>query len=57
MDVVGPIVHRVVRHVDDGIASRGALRQQVGDARHGIRAAVHDAVEVDQQEEAHGAES
>ena len=51
--VVGPVVHRVVRDVDDVVAARGAIRQHGGHARDRVRAAVDDAVEVDQEEEAH----
>ena len=53
-DVVGAVVHRVVRDVDDVVARRRAPREDGGDARDGIVAAVHDAVEVDEEEESHG---
>ena len=51
--VVGPVVHRVVRDVDDVVATGRAIGQDRGDARHGVRAAIDDAVEIDQQQEAH----
>ena len=52
--VVGPVVHRVVGHVDDVVAAGRAIGKDRGDARDGIGAAIDDAVEVDEQEEAHG---
>ncbi len=52
--VVGPVVHRVVGHVDDVVATGRAIGKDRGDARHRIGAAVDDAVEIDEQEEAHG---
>ena len=51
--VVGPVVHRVVGHVDDVVARGRAIGQDRGDARHRLRAAIDDAVEIDEQEEAH----
>ena len=53
-DVVGAVVHRVVRDVHDVVAGRGTPGEDLGDARNGIGAAVHDAVEVDQEEQGHG---
>jgi hypothetical protein len=43
---------RVVGHVDHPIAGLGAGAQDGGDAGHGHPTAVHDAVEVDQQQHA-----
>ena len=51
--VVGPVVHRVVGHVDDVVATGRAIGKDRGDARHRLRAAVDDAIEVDEEEEAH----
>jgi len=47
-------VHRIVRDVYDVIAARGPIGQDGSDARNGFDTAVDDAIEVDQQEEAHG---
>ena len=52
--VVGPVVHRVVGDVDDVVAARRPIGQHRGDARHRVGAAIDDAIEVDQEEEAHG---
>ena len=52
--VVGPVVHRVVGHVDDVVATDRAIGKDRGDARDRVGAAVDDAVEIDEQEEAHG---
>ena len=51
-DVVGPEVHRVVRHVHHGVAAGGAIGQGRGHAGHGRRAAIDDAVEVDEEQHA-----
>jgi hypothetical protein len=50
-DVFRPVPHRVVRHVDDVVAPADAVRQDGGDARHRVRAAIDDAVEVDEQQQ------
>ena len=52
--VVGPVVHRVVGDVDDVVATGRAIGKDRGDARDRIGAAVDDAIEIDEQEEAHG---
>ena len=52
--VVGPVVHRVVGHVHDVVATDRAIGKDRGDARDGVGAAVHDAIEIDEEEEAHG---
>ena len=48
--VLGPVMHRVVGHVDDVVATCRAIGEHRGDARNGVSAAVHDAIEVDQEE-------
>jgi hypothetical protein len=55
-DVVGSIVHRVVGHVDHVVTAGGAVGQDGGHTGNGIRAAIDDAVEVDEQEESHVAD-
>ena len=52
--VVGAVVHRVVRHVDDVVAGRCARGEDGRHAGHRIRAAVDDPVEIDQEEQGHG---
>ena len=52
-DVVGPIVHRVVRHVDDVVAPGRAVRQDFRDAGYWLLAAIDDAVEIDEQQQTH----
>ena len=49
VDVVDPVVHRVVRDVHDVVAGLDARREDRGHARHRFRAAVDDAVEIDEQ--------
>ena len=51
--VVGPVVHRVVRDVDHVVAGSSPGGEDLGHAWDGLGAAVHHAVEVDEQEEAH----
>ena len=51
--VVGPVMHRVVRHVDDVIAPRRAIGEDGGDACNGVGPAVDDTIEIDEQEKAH----
>ncbi len=51
--VVGAVVHRVVRHVDDVVAEGRSRREDRGHARNGIGASIDDTVEVDEQEEHH----
>ena len=51
--VVGAVVHRVVRDVDDVVAAGRPVGEDRGDARDGLGAAIDDAVEVDQEEQAH----
>ena len=48
--VVGVVVHRVVRDVDDVVARRPARRERLRDPRHRLRRAVHDAIEIDEEE-------
>ena len=50
IDVVRPVVHRVVRDVDDVVAQRGARGEHRRDPGHRRRAAVDHAVEVDQKQ-------
>ena len=47
--VVGPVVHGVVRHVDHRVPGRGASGQDRRDSGNRRRAAVDDAVEVDEE--------
>ena len=54
--VVGAVVHRVVGHVHDVIAAGGTVGEDRGHAGHGVGAAIHDAVEVDEEEQAHAAD-
>ena len=54
--VVGAVVHRVVRDVDDVVAAGGPVGEDGGHARHGVGAAIDDAVEVDEEEQAHAAD-
>jgi hypothetical protein len=52
-DVVGAVVHRVVRHVDDVVPGRGARGEHSRDAGDGIRPAIDDPVEVHEEEQGH----
>ena len=52
-DVVGPVVHRVVGHVDDVVAEGCPRRQHSRDPGYRRAAAIDDAVEVDQEEHRH----
>ena len=51
--VVGPVVHRVVRDVHDVVALGSPIGEDRSDTRDGFGAAIHDAVEVDEQQQAH----
>jgi hypothetical protein len=46
-------VHRIVGHVHDVVATGRPIGQDGSDTGHGLRAAVDDTVEIDQQEQAH----
>ena len=54
--VVGPVVHRVVGDVDDVVAAGGPVGQDCRHAGHGVRAAIDDAVEVDEEQQTHAAD-
>ena len=50
LHVVLAVADGVVRHVDDHVAARGAVGEQLGHAGHGSPATVDDAVEIDEKE-------
>src|SRR5260221_11264392 len=51
--VVGAVMHRVVGDVDHVVAAAGPIGKHGGDTRDRLVAAIDDAIEVDQQKEAH----
>jgi hypothetical protein len=48
--VIGAVVHRVVRDVDDVVALGRPVGEDGRDTRHGVSATVDDAVEIDEEE-------
>src|SRR5207244_3952949 len=54
LDVILAVPHRIVRDVHDIVAAGRAGREDRGDSGYGLQAAVEDAIEVDEEEQAGG---
>ena len=52
IQVLGTVPARVVGRVDDLVAGRDARAEQLGHARDRLRAAVDDAIEIDDEQHA-----